>query len=1218
MKKAISLFLALVMAMSCMSLGAFAEGETTAVAKIGETGYDTLQAAITAANAGDTVLVVAEGTYAIPNPIDGVTIKGLEDNTKVIFDASQGTGNLANTSGKVTFKNVSFKFGGSNYTGFQHPGEITFDTCVLTGYFSSYGDMTFNSCTFNQSNEEYSMWVYGAGTVNYNNCHFYGAGKFLNLYQEADLAHTVNVTGCDFHSTKSNKAALNVKATCGNTPLNYTVTISDSKTDSNFPTAGTRRTGDDGDLYVIDPLVQVDDIKANVNSQITVTLNNAQVYPEAAKAYVAQIGDTEYETLAEAVEAAQNGDTVKLLTNTSGAGIDFAAGKNVVIDFKGYTYTITDPAVGSEGTKNQGIRTLLGSTLTLKNGMLKFDANATQFLMAVHNYGTLTLDNFDIDTTDNSGIWCALDTDCGELTLTGDSDIKVQAGGYAVVVDYWETTNYHGVKAVFDKNYTGTVNGTLVVGSENQVLSTANKDKCVVEIAGGTFNTGAIIHYPPALKGYNPNWGPAKTVESVNITITGGKFSSDPSAYVASGYEVVTNADSDSSDYPYKVQSKLTKVAKIGGKSYATLADAIAAAQSGDTVTLLANCETDATTTVAEGKTVTLDFNGYVLTKNNTGYALENNGTMTLIDSSTGGTGGITSYDGSVENNGTMTIGTGTFVESTKTTSDTQFGGKFTMTGNVRRSKDVYNTENGVMYVYDCTVDSSVFGFYNSGTATVYGGTYVGHSDSTVTKATDNESLYAYTMTSDGTMTVYGAIVTGIHGALGINKGETTVYGGTFKAVKNDTKTSSQASGTYYALYIAGERGTTQGIIYGGTFESEGNSRVICIGNDSDGGLKLPASAQIRGGTFTKSNVVGYGILYAASNTGNPTIYDGTFVGFSEEQATAFKTYVDNNGYMALGYELKAGDNSYTWTVGKKTVEALAVTQKENSSAEGAESNLSSTGDAVVITEATTTTPKTATITPVTVSEGVTETNAGKVTEINQDKLTEYAVANGIEKVEIITGLSATASVGADAAPQTIIKDNDGKTIFEAVARGGGLRFDNKVNSSGQTYGKSGDGASKTNAIDYVDLRLQYEFKLPDGVDVAADSTSWYWTFKYVDNNKVEQSATVNGTNYLPVANKTNTYTSNVLVLNVPLAHIADDFKAMLTITYVLDGVTYTVSQSESTPLARVITDLARSYSGTELTQMGTAATNYITALKNVITAYMNEKSGNSGWTFTH
>ena len=65
-----------------------------------------------------------------------------------------------------------------------------------------------------------------------------------------------------------------------------------------------------------------------------------------------------------------------------------------------------------------------------------------------------------------------------------------------------------------------------------------------------------------------------------------------------------------------------TAVAKIGEKTYATLADAFEAAQSGETITLVKNVVTSAT--ITNSKNVTLDLNGKTIAGINSGTATHN------------------------------------------------------------------------------------------------------------------------------------------------------------------------------------------------------------------------------------------------------------------------------------------------------------------------------------------------------------------------------------------------------------------------------------------------------------------------------------------------------------------------------------------------------------------------------------------------------------------
>jgi len=247
------------------------------VAKIGETKYLTLAEAIAAATAGQTVKIIKADTYTLPNIGNNITIKG--DVTGVKFNCV-GTSSISSIPNGVTFENVEFDFGQNNYHGFQHAGTINMNGCTLNGKFFSYGVMNFTGCTFNQDAEDYHMWCYGTD-VTYTNCEFNGKGKFLNVFCESNsTTYNITATNCTFNSTKSNKAAINVKETSDANMLKYNVVISNCTTNKNFP-AGTAFNPDET-LWVIDPVVQVDDRnKTAPESGITIKLNGTYKYPVA-------------------------------------------------------------------------------------------------------------------------------------------------------------------------------------------------------------------------------------------------------------------------------------------------------------------------------------------------------------------------------------------------------------------------------------------------------------------------------------------------------------------------------------------------------------------------------------------------------------------------------------------------------------------------------------------------------------------------------------------------------------------------------------------------------------------------------------------------------------------------------------------------------------------------------------------------------------------------
>lgn len=114
----------------------------------------------------------------------------------------------------------------------------------------------------------------------------------------------------------------------------------------------------------------------------------------ADQTVVAKIGDVEYSTLASAVDAVKDNETIVLQGNFDGSGVQVASGKKFTIDFGGYTYNVTDPTVGSAGTETNCFQLLKDSTITFKNGTIT--TAATQGYILIQNYSNLTLENIDL------------------------------------------------------------------------------------------------------------------------------------------------------------------------------------------------------------------------------------------------------------------------------------------------------------------------------------------------------------------------------------------------------------------------------------------------------------------------------------------------------------------------------------------------------------------------------------------------------------------------------------------------------------------------------------------------------------------------------------------------------------------------------------------------------------------------------------------------------
>lgn len=246
-----------------------------AVAKIGETKYSTLAKAVTAAESGATIEIIMAGTYTVPGIAKNITVKGAVES--VVFNCV-GTGSIASIPNGCTFENVEFNMGTSDYHGFQHAGLINMNGCVINGKFFSYGDMNFTGCTFNQTASDYCMWDYGKD-LTYKNCTFNAAGKFINAYNEGNGNWKLTVEGCTFNSSKKNKAALNIKASCNTVNLGWEVRINNCTVGdaTKFPEASGDETSA---LYVGSPIWQVDDRTAS-----SLAADIVRVYVDGEKVY---------------------------------------------------------------------------------------------------------------------------------------------------------------------------------------------------------------------------------------------------------------------------------------------------------------------------------------------------------------------------------------------------------------------------------------------------------------------------------------------------------------------------------------------------------------------------------------------------------------------------------------------------------------------------------------------------------------------------------------------------------------------------------------------------------------------------------------------------------------------------------------------------------------------------------------------------------------------
>ena len=235
------------------------EGETQLAAhkvKIGNTEYDTLEAAVTAAASGDTIQL-GTGNYTLYKVNSTGHTKGKDltfvgqgaDKTgwnigaEVPDPANFGTEYNGDYSfdgaGTVTFKNMTLRSGKANYLGFIRADKTVVEDCIINGktFYWGYESATFRNTTFNCPDGDYALWTYSSPTMTFDNCTFNSSGKVINVYTDYGAGThdiTVNFKDCTVKNTANNKQVLNVNdSNMGD--YKYILNISGNNTVSGVP-----------------------------------------------------------------------------------------------------------------------------------------------------------------------------------------------------------------------------------------------------------------------------------------------------------------------------------------------------------------------------------------------------------------------------------------------------------------------------------------------------------------------------------------------------------------------------------------------------------------------------------------------------------------------------------------------------------------------------------------------------------------------------------------------------------------------------------------------------------------------------------------------------------------------------------------------------------------------------------------------------------------------
>ena len=489
------------------------------------------------------------------------------------------------------------------------------------------------------------------------------------------------------------------------------------------------------------------------------------------------------------------------------------ADEHTIIVENGATLTITGNGIvdnvshGKGAIVNSGEVTLNGGTFkrSAEKGTYSPYGNGGNSWYTIANYGTMEI-NTGV-TVENAGGYSSMIRNGGEATA--DCNLTIRGGNFTGGINTVKN-DYFGVL---------TINGGNFSNTAQYVIMNWNK----AEITAGTFrtlDTASAVLFTSAFGG-NANYVGKLTISggefkhasdtqemivdhynasnSGTAAVTGGKFDADISAYVPNGYIQNENG-------AVETLGETNAVAKDGGTYYKTLADAVAAAQDGDTITLLKDAELTSTLNLA--KNITIDGQGKYTIKaansftvgsdNKTYCVLYVSGEVTLKDVTVNGNEkcrvifcdkGKLTIDGATITNGKAP----NFIGGVYMTRSAAFEMKSgSITGN--KNAEGYQDDKYLQYSSDLWIGANANGALTAINGGTIGNVFV--------------NANAWSASNPGSFTMNGGTVTNLYVEHDAN------YGATFKY--ND--------GTIEHLYLSKENGNGQsievtpvkGVIYNG------------------------------------------------------------------------------------------------------------------------------------------------------------------------------------------------------------------------------------------------------------------------------------------------------------------------------------------------------------------------------------------------------------------
>ncbi|MCD8040072.1 MAG: hypothetical protein LUF82_00945, partial [Clostridia bacterium] len=946
--------------------------------------YTSLEKAIAAANDGDEIVLVADVTESVTitsgkNVTLNLSSYGIAVESGAAITVESGATLTVTGNGTIT----GVTRGISSY------GDLTINGGTISGGYgvvSISGSLNITAGTINGTST-YGVYTAENATIS--------GGTISGTWAVVQMGGSLEITGGTITATNSNSSAIGVYAYYG-----LTTNIS----------GGTITATSSGDNYSYGVYTYG---TANISGDVEITATaNTSKYA----AYGVVVNTYTGNTSSSCVNV--SGSAVITATNASGnsAGIAYFA--------NGDEDTPTKVTI-SGGTISGGTYGLSGNGAESNYSEVVISGGTISGNWAYYHPedGTLTISGGEF-----IGVYSALQICSGTVTITGGTfETTATTDSLEASDDYYGTKTGSGpladgaaISVVDRSGYTDTPyvaisGGTFISASGNAVLAYSNKDGNSftdtwedagdsIEISGGYYSsipanseyyadglvptaitisgtnyytvvTGEFVTAPAADETefyYNGEEQTYTLTENTDAYTISGNVQTEAGTYTVTvtlndGYMWNDTFSTKAREYTFTINSA---VAVIGTTGYATLQDAIDAAQDNDTITLVA--DTTESVTITSG-TIILDLNGYTLTNDGDHtITVKSGATLTIIDSVGGGVvdnvthakaaiynegtvylyggtytrsaeaGKSTSNNGGnsyyvILNHGTMVIGSETDETLNNVTvqtvdSEGNLTGKYssliengwqdgsqntsatsaslTINGGTFQGglNTVKNDDYGVLTINDGTfVNDNQYAVMNYNTATINGGTFTGKTYAVWVNSTS-------TGYDAGTLTINGGTFTGNSYAVYVTSGTLTITDGTFtngvKVWTNSTATISggEFTGKTYALYVT----TATVTVTGGTFVG-GTSDAIYIGGSST--ATLGSTDGENAALLVSVTTEGKYAVNVNGNVSSMSILSGTYEGaINSKYATSFISggvYSDTSAaaYVADGYALNGTVN---------------------------------------------------------------------------------------------------------------------------------------------------------------------------------------------------------------------------------------------------------------------------------------------------------------------